>query len=73
MTEQEAINVLAGFRKAFRALNPTEAVQAFNALMNTGAVVTTAFNLASDFGSALATLKSVFDRMDDKGIRFPSN
>ena len=71
MTEQEAIDVLAGFRKAFRALNSMQAVQAFNALMNSDGVVTTNFILAGDLASALATLKTVFDRMDDKGIRFP--
>jgi hypothetical protein len=73
MTEQEAINVLGGLRKAFRALDQSKAMQAFNALMNTGGVVTTAFNLGGDFSGALATLRSVFDAMDNKGIRFPSN
>jgi hypothetical protein len=73
MTEQEAINVLDGFRKAFRALNPIEAMGAYNALMNSGGTMTTAFNLGRDFSHALATLKSVFDTMENKGIRFPSN
>lgn len=73
MTEQEAVDILSGFRKAFRALNQMEAMQAFNTLMNTSGVVTTNFNLAGDFASALATLKTVFDKMDNKGIRFPSN
>lgn len=73
MTEQEAINVLDGFRKAFTALDRTKAMQAFNALMMTSKVVTSAHNLARDFGSALVTLKTVFDAMDKKGVRFPSN
>jgi hypothetical protein len=73
MTEQEAINVLDGFRKAFRALDRTKAMRAFNALLITGKVVTTADNLAREFGSALATLRTVFDAMDNKGFRFPSN
>ena len=73
MTKQEAIHVLDGFRKAFRTLDPTKAMQAFNALMNTDGVVTTNFNLAGDFSHALATLGSVFDAMDRKGIQFPSN
>jgi hypothetical protein len=73
MTTQEAVNVLDEFRKEFRALGQTQAMQAFNALMITGGVVTTAHNLARDFSSALATLKSVFDAMEQKGIQFPSN
>ena len=73
MTEQEAIDVLDAFRKAFKALDRGKAVQAFNALLNNTPVMTTAFNLAGEFGSALATIATVFDRMDNKGIRFPSN
>jgi len=73
MTEQEAINILDGFRKAFRALNQTEAMRAFNTLMNSGGAVTTAFNLCVYFSHALASLRSVFDAIENKGIRFPSN
>jgi hypothetical protein len=73
MTEQEATAVLNGLRKASRALNPTKAIQAFNALMNTSGTVTTAFNLGVEFSGALATLRSVFDAMAKKGIEFPSN
>jgi hypothetical protein len=73
MTKEEATNVLGEFRKAFRALNQVQAMQAFNALMNSGSVTTTNFNLAGDFGSALATLRTVFDKMDQAGIRFPPN
>jgi hypothetical protein len=73
MTKQEAINVLDGFRKASRTLDPTKAMQAFNALMNADGAVTTSFNLAGDFSHALATLRSVFDAMERKGIQFPSN
>lgn len=73
MTKQEAIDVLNGFRKAFRTLDQMKAMQAFNALMNADGRVTTNFNLAGDFSHALATLKSVFDAMERKGIGFPSN
>jgi hypothetical protein len=73
MTKQEAINVLDGFRKASRTLDPTKAMQAFNALMNTDGAVTTSFNLAGDFSHALVTLRSVFNAMERKGIQFPSN
>jgi len=73
MTTQEAMDTLAGFRKAFRALDPTRAMQAINALLNPGPVVTTGFMQAREFASALSTLKTAFDAMDDKGIRFPSN
>jgi hypothetical protein len=71
MTEQEAINVLSGFRKAFRALDQAKAMQAFNALMNTGGAVTSAFNLGLEFSGTLANLRNVFDAMDNEGIRFP--
>jgi hypothetical protein len=72
MTKQEAVNVLDGFRKASRTLDPTKAMQAFNALMNSDAVLTTSFKLAGDFSHALATLRSVFDAMERKGVQFPS-
>lgn len=73
MTKQEAIHVLDGFRKAFRALDQVKAMQAFNTLMNADGIVTTNFNVAGDFSHALATLRSVFDAMERKGIGFPSN
>jgi hypothetical protein len=73
MTKQEAINALDGFQKAFRALNQTKARQAFNVLMDSGGVVTTAFNLGMEFGSALTTLKTVFDAIENRGIHFPPN
>jgi hypothetical protein len=73
MTKQEAVDALDGFRKEFRALGQMQAIQAFNTLMITGGAVTTAHNLARDFSSALAILKSVFDAMDHKRIQFPSN
>ena len=70
MTEQEATEVLDEFHKAFRALNQVKAMQAYNALMNNTGVVTTAFNLGGEFSRALAALRSVFDAMEKKGIRF---
>jgi hypothetical protein len=73
MTKQEAVNVLDGFQKAFRTLGPMEAMQAFNALMNSDRVATSAFGLGLDFSHALATLRTVFDAIEKKGIRFPSN
>jgi hypothetical protein len=73
MTKQEARNILDGLQKAFRALDRTKAQQAFNALMDSGGVVTTAFNLAVEFGAALETLKRVFDAIEKNGVRFPSN
>jgi len=73
MTEQEAINALDGLQKAFRMLDQTKAMQAFNVLMNSDRVVTTAFNLGIEFGSALTTLKRVFDAIENKGIYFPQN
>jgi hypothetical protein len=69
MTTQEAIDTLAGFRKAFRALDPTKAMQAINALLNSGPVATAAGSMhARDFASVLSTLKAAFDAMDNKGI-----
>ena len=68
MTEQEAIAVLGGFRKAFRALDPTRAQQAVNALLNPGPAMSSGFRRARDFSSALSTLRMVFDEMDRKGI-----
>ena len=73
MTDQEAIVVLDGFRKAFNGLDPTKTMQAVNALLNAGPVVTTGALRAREFSSALSTLRTVFDQMDRKGIRFPSN
>jgi hypothetical protein len=73
MTKQEAINALDGFQKSFRALDRTKASQAFNVLMDSGGVVTTAFNLGIEFGSALTTLKTVFDAIENRGVHFPSN
>jgi hypothetical protein len=72
MTQQEAINVLDEFRKAFGALDRTRAMQAFNTLM-TGKAMTNADNLAWQFQSALNVLKTIFDSMDNKGIPFPLN
>lgn len=68
MTEQEAISVLDGFRKAFRALDVTKARQAVSALLNPGPVVTTGMMRAQEFSSALNTLKMVFDELDRKGV-----
>ena len=73
MTKQEAIDTLDKLQSAFRALDQAKAMQAFNALMTTPGVVTTAFNLGVEFGSALGTLRRVFDEMQRKGIQFPSN
>lgn len=73
MTEQEAIDALDGLRKAFRMLDQTKAMQAFNVLMNSDRVVTTAFNLGIEFGSALTSLKRVFEAIENKGIYFPQN
>jgi hypothetical protein len=73
MTEQEAIGVLAEFRKAFNALDQMKTMRAVNALLNPGPVVTTGALRAREFASALATLKTAFDEMDRKGIRFPSS
>lgn len=73
MTEKEAVGVLDGLRKASRALDPTRAMQAFNALANSGRVMTSASNLGVDFSRALTALRTVFDAMENKGIRFPSN
>jgi hypothetical protein len=70
MREQEAINVLVRFRKEFRALGQMKAMEAFNALMNTGRAVTTAQNLALDFSSALSTLKASLTRWTVKGSDF---
>jgi len=73
VTEQEAVETLAGLRKAFKALNTTKAVQAFNALLNNTGKVTSNFQLAGDFSGSLGTLRRVFDEMDSKRIQFPSN
>jgi hypothetical protein len=73
MTKEEAINILDGLRKASFALDPTKARQAFDALLNTSKVETTASQLGTEFGKALASLRRVFDAMEHKGIRFPSN
>jgi hypothetical protein len=73
MTEREAINALDGLQKAFRALDQAKAMQAFNVLMKSDRVVTTAFNLGIEFGSALTTLKRVFDAIENKGIHFLQN
>lgn len=67
MTQQEAINILEGFRKAFRTLDAVKAQQAVNALLNPGPVVTTGMILARDFSTALNTLRTVFDEIDRKG------
>jgi hypothetical protein len=73
MTKPEAINVLDEFHKAFRNLDTPKAMQAFNALMNADGIVTTNFALAGQFSSAMGILRAVFDAMDRKGIRFPSD
>jgi hypothetical protein len=73
MTDEEAINALDGFRKAFKTLGPTRAIQAYNTLMTNTRAMTTAFNLGSEFSRALTVIRSVFDAMENKGIRFPSN
>jgi hypothetical protein len=73
MTKEEAINVLDGLQRAFKALDRAKAVQAFNTLVNTSGVVTTDFQLAGDFGGALNVLGRVFDAIDRKGIDFSSN
>ena len=67
----EAINVLAEFRKALMALDPTRGRQAFNALINDALVMTTAMQRAADAGAALQTLRRAFEEIDGKGIRFP--
>jgi hypothetical protein len=72
MTQQGAIEVLAEFRKAFRALNPVTAQQAVNALLNSGPVMGSGFRIAGEFASAMSALRSAFDAMDRKGIQFPS-
>jgi hypothetical protein len=72
MTQQEAIEVLADFHEAFRALNPTKALHATNALLNPGPVMTTGALRARDFMSALNALRTAFDEMEGKGIQFPS-
>ena len=72
MTTEEAVNTLGGLQAAVTALDPNKAREAFNALMITSGVVTTAFNLAVEFGSALGTLRRVFDAIEDKGFRFPN-
>jgi hypothetical protein len=68
MTQQEAINVLDGFRKAFRTLDAMKAQQAVNTLLNPGPVVTTGFIRAGEFSSALNTLRTIFGEMDRKGV-----
>ena len=73
ITEQEAIDVLHGFRKAFKALDQTKTMQAVNALLNPGSVMTTGALRAKEFASALAALRATFDEIDRKGIRFPSS
>jgi hypothetical protein len=72
MTKEEAINTLDGLQKAVRALDANKAREAFNALLNTSGVVTTAFNLGIEFGSALGTVRRVFDAIEEKGFRFPN-
>jgi hypothetical protein len=73
MTKEEAINTLSGLRRALAELSPNQARLAFDALMSTPGVVTTAFTQAADFQSALATLRQVFGAMDKKGIESPSD
>lgn len=72
MTKQEAMNTLAGFQKAFRALDRAKAVPAVNALVNTSGVMTTDSLLAGEFSSALNILATVFDAIDRKDIQFPN-
>jgi hypothetical protein len=72
MTQEEAIEVLDGFHKAFRALDPMKALHATNALLNPGPVMTTGALRAREFMSALNALRAAFDEMERKGIRFPS-
>jgi hypothetical protein len=73
VTKQEAMNVLAEFRKAFMALDPTKGRQAFGALINDTLAMTTAMQRAAEAGNALQTLRRAFEEIDRKGIRFPSN
>ena len=74
MTKEEAINVLNELRKAYLALDPTKARQAFAALLDTGKVENSAAHqLGTDYENALAGLKRVFDAMERKRIQFPSN
>jgi hypothetical protein len=73
MTRQEAINILDGFRRAFRELDRVKAFSAVNALVNTGTVVTRDSLLASKFSSALSDLARTFDAMDKRGVIFPSS
>jgi hypothetical protein len=70
MTKEEAIEVLDDFHKAFRALNPMTAQQAVNALLNSGPVMGSGFRIAGEFASGFSALRSAFDEMERKGIRF---
>jgi hypothetical protein len=73
MTEQEAIDVLDGFHKAFRALNRMKAQQAVNTLLITRPSVSSGSSRAFEFSLAIAKIRSAFDELESKGIKFPSN
>lgn len=70
MTDREAIDVFDGLRKAFRAFKPAEDVQALGALTSTHVLSS---SLGGSFSSALATLRAVFDAIDNWESRNPSN
>ena len=71
MTKEEAINTLDAVQKAVRALNPNQAREAFNALINDTRIATTAMQRVVEAGQALQTLRRTFDEIDGKGIQFP--
>jgi hypothetical protein len=73
MTTQEAIGVLDEFRRALMTLDPTKGRQAFDALINDTAVMTTAMHRAAEAGHALLTLRRAFQETEDKGVQFAMN
>lgn len=61
MTEQDAIRVFDGLRKAYRAIDVQQRVEAQNVLTRTHIISSP---LAHSFTSALGSLRAVFDAID---------
>jgi len=73
MIEKEAIKVFDGLRKAYRSLNPAEVVEAQNILANAHIVQSALIWDQGGLPSALSTLGSVFDAIDDWEARHPTS
>jgi hypothetical protein len=71
MPEQQAVETLAGLHNAIRALKQMPAVGAASRLLNPERKSTTGSLGARRFNISLMNIRSTFDEMDRKGIKFP--